>query len=324
MKYTILAKFIGSYMPENKIKIGECIIFKSYKQYDLEDNRTVVPIRSKSSEFHCLEKGVRNYIHYPQRMISTRTFESEYLIRTEVDSYSLWQALEEATNRFNDVSMALSLVAKNVVVKVGAKRIKKARESYDFEISGAFIDEDKEKIRVKLPEPGINVVNFFPRKYPRGFVSKAKDYLSYNDPIFKKGMIYLQRASVMKYSGVFNELDIIINQVKLIEMVAKEIGEKENRFGLNKKEYKKLGTKGVIEKAGSKIKIKRETIEKTRDMWDFRNKGDIAHQNLYYNFYSKNSSNFLINYDVLEKIACEFLTKYYEYMEELKESHKNS
>src|SRR3989338_8959608 len=102
MKYYIYAKFLGSYMPEKRARIGDCIILKSYDQYHIDDDRPEIPVRSKDLEFHCLGQGVRNYIYYPQELISVRTFESEYLITTEVDMYSVYDALKIAGERFSD------------------------------------------------------------------------------------------------------------------------------------------------------------------------------------------------------------------------------
>ena len=190
MKYTIFAKFLGTYMPEKKAKIGSCIILKSYDQYHLEDDRPAIPTRSKSSEFHSLEKGVKNYIYYPQQIISVRTFESEYLITTEVDMQSEYDALKIANERFSDVASALSLIAKNKVINTpNKKRIKRGDEIYDFEIIGIFIKKDKHLIRLKLPSPLINGRNFFPKQFPKNFLTKAKKYLKFQDPVFQKGLV---------------------------------------------------------------------------------------------------------------------------------------
>ena len=312
MKYHIYAKFLGTYMPNRKVRLGECTILKSYDQYHLDDDRPVIPVRSKDSEFHCLEHGVKNYIYYPQDLISVRTFESEYLITTEVNTYSEYDALNTAVERFSDVSSALSLVAKNKIVKLGKRRIKRGDEFYSFEIVGIFIKKNKQLIRLKLPGPLVNGHNFFPKQFPRRFLSKVKQYLSSRDPIFTKGLVYFQRATAMKYSGVFDELEIILNFIKCIELICWHIGE-DDFFRLSKKKFKDLPTKKVIELAGKKIKVTNKTIKSAKRLWDARNKGDIAHKNLYFNPYSRRSTNAFINYLELESTTAEFLRKYYEY-----------
>lgn len=299
-------------MPEKKAKIGECVIVKSYDQYYLEDDRPAIPVRSKDTEFHCAEKGVKNYIYYPQGQISVRTFESEYLITTEVETLSEHDALKIAVNRFFDVSSVLSLVAKNRTVKMGNKRIKRGDEFYDFEIIGVFIKKNKHLIRLKLPKPLINGRNFFVKQFPRGFLLKAKKYLSFRDQIFIKGLIYFQRATAMKYSGVFNELEIIMNFAKCVELICWYV-RNDDKFGLSKKKFKNLKTKMVIDLAGKKIRARKKVINIVKKSWDDRNRADVAHKNLYFNPYSRSSTHALINYQDLEYATAEFLRKYYDY-----------
>lgn len=314
MKYQVYAKFLGSYMPEKKSKIGECTILKSYDQYYLDDDRPVIPIRSKGAEFHCLEKGTKNYIYYPQELISVRTFESEYLIITEVETHSEYDALDVAVERFSDVAISLSLVAKNKTVKINDKRIKRGDEIYDFEIIGIFLKKNKHLIRLKLPSPLISGRNFFPKQFPKKFLSQAKKYVQSQDPIFKKGLIYFHRATAMKHSGVFNDLEIILNFIKCVELICWHIA-KDGNFGLSKKEFEKLFTKDIIERAGEKIGVTKTIIQKAKKDWDLRNKGDVAHKDLHFNPYSRRSTNAIINFYDLESSTAEFLIKYYKYRE---------
>jgi len=310
MKYLVYAKILGTYMPEKKSRIGDCIVEKSYEQYHFEDDRPCIPVRSKDTEFHCLENGVKNYIYYPQNYISSRTFESEYIIKTEVATGRPSEAIENAFDRFSNVCMTLSMVAKNKTVTLNKKRFKKGSEYYDFEIFSVFIKRNRRYIRIKIPQPLVNGRNFFPKKFPKNFVNQAKKYLTFNDRIFQKGLIYFQRATFMKYTGIFNDLEIILNAVKCIELICTEIA-KENRFGLSKTAFNMLYTKDIFQKAGSKIKVTQKTINKAKHLWDERSKGDVAHSNEYYNPYSKRSVNTFVNIDDLESTVNEFLIKYY-------------
>ncbi len=313
MKYYSFAKLLGTYMPEKKATIGNCTILKSYDQYYLEDDRPAIPTRSKSFEFHSLEKGVKNYIFYPQQIISVRTFESEYLITTEIDMHSEYDALKIASERFSDVASALSLVAKNRVINTpNKKRIKRGDEIYDLEIIGIFIKKRKRLIRLKLPSPLVNGRNFFPKQFPKNFLAQAKKYLQFQDSVFQKGLVYFQRATAMKHSGVFNQLEIILNFVKCIELICWQVGESD-RFGLSKTKFKELKTKKAIELGGKRIGVTQKAIQIAKNSWDTRNKGDVAHKDLYFNPYSRRSSNALINFDILESNASEFLRKYHKY-----------
>jgi len=315
MKYVVIAKFLGSYLPNIQTSIGSCVIKKSYRGYDIDDDRPILPVRSKDSEYHCLEGGVRNYIYYPQKIISSRTFESEYLISTEIkDSNNYYDILRKATDLFTDVSIALSLVAKNKTRSVGKKRIKKGDETYDFEIVGLFLKKNKELIRLKLPRPLVNGRNFFPEPFPKNFLSQAKKYLECKDYIFNKGLIYFQRSTTMRYSGVFNDLDVILNCVKCIELICIQVGKRENCFGLSKKQYEKLGTKEIINKAGNLLGVANENIKIAQEVWDLRNNNDVAHQSLHFNPYNRESTDVLCNLQRLEECVSVFLIKYYKYI----------
>ena len=315
MKYVVYAKLLGTYMPEKRASVGDCIIEKSYIQYEIDDDRPEIPVRSKSGEFHCLGQGVRNFISYPQEFIGVRTFESEYIITTEVEVYSAQDAVKKATDRFDDVTAALSLVAKNRMVKLNTKRIKRGDEIYIFEIIGVFFKKNKHLIRLKLPKPAINGKNFFPKIFPRGFLSQSKKYLLFRDPVFKKGLIYFQRATDMTYSGLFSELEIILNFVKCIELISWYVG-KDDHFGLNKKGFENLFSKNnkkAIQLAGKKIGATAKMIKNAQKAWDVRNRGDIAHKDLHFNPYSRKSTNAFVNFFDLESSVGEFLVKYWKY-----------
>ncbi|MDD5696738.1 MAG: hypothetical protein PHO90_02060 [Candidatus Pacebacteria bacterium] len=302
-------------MPKKKAKINECIILKSHDQYSIDDDRPIIPIRSKIDEFHILGHGVKNYIQFPQELISVRTFESEYIIKTEINTYNEYEALRIANERFSDVATSFSLVAKNKTVKIKNKRIKRDNEIYDFEIIGIFLKKNKELIRLKLPKPLISGRNFEPKEFPVGFLSQTKKYVLCRDAVFKKGLVYFQRATAMRHSGVFSDLEIILNFVKCIELICYHVGKELNRFGLTQKAYKKLATKKIIEYAGVKIGVTKRSINSTKRMWDIRSKADIAHQNLYFNPYSPKSTNAIINFNIIESNTAEFLRKYYKHRE---------
>lgn len=111
---------------------------------------------------------------------------------------------------------------------------------------------------------------------------------------------------------MFNDLEIILNFVKCIELISWHVGE-DDHFRLSKKKFKDLPTKKVIELAGKKLKVTAKTIKAAKNMWDARNRGDIAHKDLYFNPYSRRSTNAMINYHDLESGVAEYLRKYYEY-----------
>ncbi|QQR60842.1 hypothetical protein IPH19_05580 [Candidatus Uhrbacteria bacterium] len=109
-KYIVYAKILGDFLPERKVKIGECHIEKTtaFLERDLPE----IPIIEKRSASHSLSKGVDAFIHYPQQPVSIRTFESSYLVSTEISEENLYFVLKEAEDRFTDLIASLSLALK--------------------------------------------------------------------------------------------------------------------------------------------------------------------------------------------------------------------
>ena len=317
IEYHIYAKFLGTYMPEKSVKIGDCTISKECNFFD--DDRMTIPVRDKSSEFHLLRKGLQNFILYPQEPISVRTFESEYVIKTKIVSQSEYFAIREAKEKFFDISTVLSIIAKNEDVQVGSRKRKVDYETYDFEIVAIFVKKNNKFVRLKLPDVGVCGRNFFPKKFPKNFLKQTVEYLSFSDPVFKKGLIYFQRATTMRYSGIFDELDVMLNFIKCVELICDTIS-KETKCNLasnkefKKQKKKKNGKKWIYQCVGSELGVDQKFIDNIIEAWSNRNENDVAHGHEYYNPVNKLSNTFAsVNYETLEACSAEFLRKYYEY-----------
>ena len=74
MKYTIEAKILGYFLPENQLKIADCFIQKSYHQFSMSDDSPGLPVRDKTNETTLHAQGLLNMITYPQKPISVRSF----------------------------------------------------------------------------------------------------------------------------------------------------------------------------------------------------------------------------------------------------------
>ena len=315
MKYQIYAKILGNFFSDKSIRIGACTIKKDYIQLSLDDDRPNIPVTDKNLEHHILGQTVRNYIFYPQSPISVRTFESEHIITTEINSRSDYDAMKIAYDRFTDVTNSLSLSMKSTVRTLGKKRYRSIDDNYDFEIFALFRKQGKDLIRLKMPKPLINGHNYFPKTPPKNFITRARKYLNFKDPIFVKGLMYLNRANSMNDSGNFNGTDKALNLIKCIELVSRWV-DKDNRFGLSKTDYDNLRAKEVFKLAGKLIKVTSKNITKAQKAWDLRNKGDLAHQHPGFNPYDKSSTHpvsGLVYYPDLESAASEYLIKYFQY-----------
>lgn len=305
MKFYVCAKILGNFLPAKPIKIGDCKIEKSHNSID--DERPQIPIRDKSSEFHILERGVRNYTVFPQKPISVRTFESDYMISTVVDEVNIYHALEKAEKRFMDVVAVLSLAIKQTTRKAGGKRFRRDGELYDFEILAMFMKSKGQSIRVRLPNPLTGGHNYFPEQFPKGFTAKAKKYLACQDPIFRKGLIYLERAYRMHNSGNFSEMEIILNLVKCIELISDSLGIGKI-FDKKVKKRRDPTAKELFKLAGERLNVFQKNIKYAQQAWDARSKLDVAHKHSGYRILP------FANHDKLSATANDYLVKYHKYI----------
>src|SRR6266404_821089 len=134
MKYYVYAKILGEFLPGDKpVKINGCKIEKdkSYS-YFLRDIPQI-PVHNAGDLYHLTQQGLRSFIMYSQTPISTRYFESDHLISTQVVDENLYNVLGIAEGRFIETAAILSLAVKTTVRNVRNKRIPR-REYYDFEI----------------------------------------------------------------------------------------------------------------------------------------------------------------------------------------------
>lgn len=310
MRYIIQAKIVGEFMPAKSLKIGECCISKTFDFLHQPDDMPTIPVRMKDSEFHVLERGVRNFVHYPQRSIRVRAIESEYGIETTVDAASLYGAIEEANERFADVTGVLSLSVRSTVKAVGNRRIKRRGygKYYDFEIVAAYLTAKGNRVRVKLPEPPLASSNFFPESPSKAFVARARKYLACQSGAFPKSMVYFRQASKERYSGNANAIETLLSFVKCIELIAKAIPV-EQVIGAKSKKPRKLYTGKRIELIGKKLKVTKKYIGWAKQAWKDRSEQDLAHAN------SNHQPRWLsINYDQLDAAASEYLIRYWQYL----------
>ena len=214
MKYHIVAKVLGPYLLK-RLSINDCkIIKKSF--YDCLDYPTL-PVRDPETEKFLIKKGVLNYIQYSQKPISTRNFQSEYLITIDIKGTNLYHVVEKAAKKIEDTLVAFSLASQS------KKRTRGFHGNYYYEIVGIYIKRKKTWIRVKLPDLLVGGHNFFPKPLARGITKKIKGFLACNDPIFLKGLEYLKRAKRFIDSEYYSELEIVMNLVKCIELISKEV-----------------------------------------------------------------------------------------------------
>ncbi len=309
MKYLVYAKILGSFLPTKRKKIEDCVIEKHLNPYFLTNsNKPEIPIMDSEMYYFNIENKQRNFIQYPQKPVSTRNFQSEYSIKTEVETHTPSQAVEEAEKRFHRVIDCLSLAIKTTIRNINGKRFRRNDEHYDFEISNIYVKTKGQLLEMRLPRPLINGHNVCPKDFPKNFVAKTKKFLNNRDYVFFKALSYVSKSVRMKDTGNYDQLLWLLNLVKCIELISHSLNIKSTK--INPKTNKKvdLTTKELFELAGKKLGVTKESIKYSKKAWDERNKSDVAHANENYTFIS-------INYSKVEGAANEFLIKYHTYLQ---------
>lgn len=310
MKYIIVAKFLGNYLPEEEVVFHHCSIKKSFDSA-LREDRVTVPVTEWLNEQHWIKRGTQNYIFFSQSPVSTRKFESEYTITTEIETYSAYDAVEKAKLRFSFVIDAFSIVARDQKRKLGNMEVRNNSAIYDYEILGLFTSVSDALIRLKLPDPLVSGRSFEPKNLPNNFLSEAENilFLAGNDPIFSKGLIYFRRANKRIHSGSSSQIEIVLNYVKCIELIVKHLAKKNKKL-FRDPTWKKSDTKEKIDVIGKLLQVSQEAIDQAKLSWSIRSGGDMAHQSIGFNAYNINESHVVMNLDSLSASATEFLSQY--------------
>ena len=302
MKYFICAKIVGTFLPAKAVRIHDCKISKGYSSDHTPYDTPIIPVKDVGLSQHSISHGVLNFIHYPQRPLSVRTFESEYTISTEIDAHDVRRAQEEAILKFEEVIATLSFALKTTVRNTGVKRLRRDDEHYDFEIVAAYIKQKKQFVRVKLPQPSTNGHNFFPKAPPKGFIAKTKKILDSHDSTFWKALLYLHKVDKLQDTGNFDELRVTLNFVKCIELISKSV-----ILSRTNAQKKPLYMKERILLAGKKLGVTKKNILNAQQAWDARNDADIAHAKAH-------SWGAWPNFSQNQSASNEFLLKYYKYI----------
>lgn len=308
MKYYVYAKILGPFLPEKKVRIGDCIIEKQKSSYLLDpEDRVKIPVCDEIMVHHNQQHGVNNFVQYPQKIISSRNFQSEYTLSTNIETDDVSRAIELAGEQFDYLTANLSLTVKTKVKKIGKKRFRMEDENYDYEIVAVYIKNKGKFIRIKIPQPLTNGHNYFPSPIPKGFILQTKKFMNNRDLVFHKALVYIQEGIKMKDTGNYNEVLRILSLVKCIELISSSLDIPLKKWNAKKTKQVKITTKELFELSGKKIGVTIKNIKYAQKTWDARNKADIAHASEYRQFA-------LINHSTLDGVANDYLLKYKKYL----------
>lgn len=311
MKYHVLAKIVGPYLPE-EFSFGD-VSLKREDFFDFPDYPNF-PVRDVSSEEHLIKRGVEYRIGFLKEKINLRSFSSNHLIRVVIEGESPYQAKERALLRIEQLTESLTLASFGSEKKIrdGKPLDRSINDVYEYELLGVYIEDSGSLYKVKVPLL-TSGINFFPEGMSDELKELTMDVLRCNNPVVLKSLRYLKRAKEFRYEH-FSELEVFFNSIKCIELICltfypkgtKKRNEKGKKVemtlldrldGVNDK-------KGVVEMLG----IERKYRDFTESAWKSRNKYDYAHASEYDNLTPT------ISPHKVNDVAYYFLSKYVLYL----------
>jgi len=282
MKYHILAKIVGPYLPK-ELSFGD-VFLKQEHFFDFPEYPNL-PVRDESSDEHLIKKGVEYRIQYLKEKINLRSFSSGHLVRVIIEECSPYQAKEKALLRIEHLVESLNLAAfSKEKVRDGKILDRSINDLYQYELLGVYIEDSGILYKVKVPFL-TSGVNFFPEPMDGGLEEITKDMLTCNDSVVIKALKYLKRAKEFSYEH-FSELEVFLNSIKCIELICLAIypkGTKRKKLIGNKEKMVEMSfldkLDGTLDKDGivKILSIEKKYRDFAKDAWDSRSNYDYAH-----------------------------------------------
>jgi len=273
MKYYILAKIVGPYLPK-KFTIGNIKIEESF--FDEFPDYPVLPIRDISSENHLIKKGVNYRIGFTREKINLRSFSSNYLLTVPIKEKDPRRAKKEAIIRIEQIIEALNIASfSKDRIRDGTILEKRANDFYHYEFLGIYMKQCGTLYRIKLPLLASGV-NFFPEDMEKEIKDEAKNILKCNDPIFIKLSKYLKRAKEFSYEH-FSEIEVFLNSIKCMELICNKFCPKGTKKLRKNSKKTKMTFKERLKKTVKLLNIDKKYQLNAEKAWDSRGKADFAH-----------------------------------------------
>jgi len=286
MKYHILAKIVGPYLPEN-FSIANITIKK--ESFDDLPDYPNLPFRDISIEEHLIGKGVNCRIGYPHDKINIKSFNSDYLITVIIEEENPREAKEKALSRIEHLveSLNIASLGKEKIVR-GKVMDRSVNGVYQYEFLGVYIKQNGGLYKIKLPFLS-SAVNFFPEEMDEELKETTLDILKCNDPVLIKATKYLRRAKEFSYEHR-SEIEFFLNSMKCIELICLKFYPDKTKIKTSKKS-KRMTFNERLDGAKDKLNnlegvkdilgISGEYCKYVKDAWDSRNKCDYAHATEY-------------------------------------------
>lgn len=308
MKYHIVGKIVGPYLPEYYSIAGMVI---KREALDLPEDITPAPVGIDSTEEFLIEKGVECRVRFNSDKFPYRKFSSSHSLRLEVEEPqdNPYEAYKLAKIRIQQLVESLTIASFDIEkIRKGQKRSRNFTDIYQYQIVGIYVENSGSLERVKVNDLNTGI-NYFPEEFPESLKSLTEDIISCNDDTLRKAMEYLKRAKAFSFE-YYSDLEVFLNSIKCIELFAKKFypeGQRrsDGRFITFKNRVNGFdGNPGLFEI----LDIEADYQDIALKAWDCRNQLDIAHASEYFK---------LIAFpfpDDINQAAYHFLIKYISYL----------
>ena len=301
-KYKVYAKILGYVLPSRSFEIAGCKIERmSYKE---QQKRRFRPLKGWA-----VRERKMNYLTFP-RGADLRIFKSNFVVSTMLECRGLNEAIGLAERKFNNLIGALMLhMYYWWTNKHPNKRIRFSE--YDYQICKVYEiinGEEKELRDLKPVSSGANMCH-----YPAftdlidNFKDQMEEFMSCKEEIFRKSLKYF----VNGVRGIHSQLPeekIFLDLFKSIELVINQLGGKRIKRFKSKAQF-----------AGRKLHLEKEEVDKIKQLWTIRSRGDFAHARKRENYLppqwpNPSDCDLFVNYFDLISLSQRILVKYFDYI----------
>lgn len=215
MRYHILSKIVGPYLPE-ELSFGDLSLRREFC-FDVPDYPTF-PVMNLSSEEHLIKKGVECRIGFLSEKINLRSFSSSHLIRVITEAQSPYQAKQKALLRIEHLVESLTVASfGKEKIRVGKLRDRGINDFYQYEFLGVYVEDQGSLHRIKVSFL-TSGTNFFPELMEDDLKILTKNVLVCSSSVVIKSLKYLKRAREFSYEH-FSEMEVFLNSMKCIELI---------------------------------------------------------------------------------------------------------
>lgn len=282
MKYQVIAKIVGPYLPDNYSVAGMSII---KEEFNLPEETSPASMKADATEQHLIEKGVTCRIRYNRYKFPYKKFDSSHLVKVEIDetSNNPYEAYNLAKIKIQQLVESLTIASFNIdKIRKGLERDRNTTDIYQYQIMGIYTDNGGHLKQVQVNDFSTGV-NYFPEEFPANLGSLTEEILGCNEETLLKAMEYMKRAKAFSFE-YYSDLEVFLNSMKCVELFAKKFYPE----GLRKADGKFVSFKDRVNGFDGKpglidiLDIDAKYRDVALEAWDCRNQLDMAHASEYF------------------------------------------